>query len=97
MATGTKSPLLTEDRHEHLSRTTSTLDTGESDLVRHAMRKTDPGLEIRNLVKTRVPKAEFNGYPPPRTPTYFRRLFAVIRAYTDNLHIGRFIYRPGLN
>ena len=62
------------------------------------MRKTDAGLEIRNLVKTRIPKAEFDAYPPrSTTPTYFRRLFAVIRAYTDNLHIGRFIYRPGLN
>ena len=33
----------------------------------------------------------------PRTPTHFRRLLAVTGAYIDNLHTGRFIYRPGLN
>ena len=32
MATGTKTPLLTKEGHEHLVRTTGALDTGESEV-----------------------------------------------------------------
>ena len=36
-------------------------------------------------------------YHPARTDAHFRRLFAVIRAYLDDLDCGRFIFRPDSN
>ena len=39
MATGTKIPLLTREGHEHLVRTTGTLDTGESEVEVTAAKK----------------------------------------------------------
>jgi putative RecB family exonuclease len=64
-------------------------------LFRHVQRWQEAGLEIRSLIKTKVPKVEFHSYPA-RTETHFRRLFAVLREYLDTLDSGRFNYRPGL-
>jgi len=51
-------------------------------------------LQIRRLIKTKVPKIETDRYPA-RSDAHFRRLFALIRAYLDDLGAGRFVYRPG--
>ena len=51
-------------------------------------------LQIRSLIKTKTPKVETHRYPA-RDDRHFRRLFAVIRAYLDDLHSTRFVYRPG--
>jgi len=53
-------------------------------------------LEIRRLIKTKVPKVEVYGYPA-RDERHFRSLFAVVRAYLDDLDRGRFVFRPGLH
>ena len=63
-------------------------------LFRQASRWPESRLEIRSLVKTKVPKIEFHSYPA-RTDAHFRRLFAVLREYLDALDAGRFNYRPG--
>lgn len=54
---------------------------------------TEQELQIRSLIKTKTPKVETHRYPA-RDDAHFRRLFAVIRAYLDGLHSGRFVYRP---
>lgn len=54
----------------------------------------EAAIEIRSLIKTKVPKVEFHLYPA-RTDVHFRRLFAVIREYLDSLDSGRFNFRPG--
>ena len=64
-------------------------------LFRHASGSEEGGLEIRNIIKTKVPKVEFHRYAA-RNDKHFARLFAVIRAYLDDLHSGRFVFRPGL-
>jgi hypothetical protein len=64
-------------------------------LFRHASGDSEEGLEIRSLVKTKIPKVEFHRYPA-RNEKHFRRLFAVVRAYLDDLHSDRFLFRPGL-
>ena len=61
---------------------------------RHLNRQ-EAGLEIRSLVKTMVPQVQFHRYAA-RTERHFRRLFAAIRAYLDDLDRGDFVYRPGL-
>ena len=61
---------------------------------RHAAAAQEGELQIRRLVRTRQPQIETHRYPA-RTATHFRRLFAVIRAYLDDLDSGRFVYRPG--
>jgi putative RecB family exonuclease len=53
----------------------------------------EAGLEIRSLVKTKTPQIQFHRYPA-RSERHFRRLFAVIRAYLDDLHSDRFVFRP---
>jgi hypothetical protein len=65
-------------------------------LFRQLSGKTEAGLEIRSLIKTKTPKIEFHSYSA-RTDTHFRRLFAVIREYLDVLDSGRFNYRPGFH
>jgi hypothetical protein len=65
-------------------------------LFRQLSEQTEAGLEIRSLIKTKVPKVEFHGYAA-RTDVHFRRLFAVIREYLDALDSGRFNYRPGFH
>lgn len=51
------------------------------------------GLEIRSLIKTKVPQVQFHRYAA-RDARHFQRLFTVIRAYLDDLDAGRFAYRP---
>jgi hypothetical protein len=63
-------------------------------LFRQATGMTELALEIRRLVKTKVPQVSFHRWPA-RTERHFGRLFAVIRAYLDDLHAGRFVFRPG--
>jgi len=70
--------------------------TSYSYLFRQLSGKTEAGLEIRSLVKTKTPKIEFHGYPA-RTDVHFRRFFAVVREYLDALDAGRFNYRPGFH
>jgi CRISPR/Cas system-associated exonuclease Cas4 (RecB family) len=63
-------------------------------LYRQISGRKEAGLEIRSLIKTKVPKCEFHPYAA-RSDAHFRRLFAVIREYLDALDSGRFNYRPG--
>jgi putative RecB family exonuclease len=63
-------------------------------LFRQATGTSESALEIRRLVKTKVPQISFHRWPT-RTERHFGRLFAVIRAYLDDLHTGRFVFRPG--
>jgi CRISPR/Cas system-associated exonuclease Cas4 (RecB family) len=51
-------------------------------------------LQIRSLIKTKTPKVETHRYPA-RDDAHFRRLFTVMRAYLDDLHADRYVYRPG--
>ena len=64
-------------------------------LFRKSSPVSESGLEIRSLIKSKTPKAEVHHYPA-RNDAHFRRLFAVIRAYLDDLDRGRFVFRPGL-
>ena len=64
-------------------------------LYRQAAGQQEGDLEIRSLIKTKTPKLDFHSYQP-RTEQHFRRLFAVIRAYLDDLDRGDFIFRPGI-
>jgi len=64
-------------------------------LLRHSLQRREAGLEIRSLVKTKVPQIQFQRYTA-RTEQHFRRLFAAIRAYLEDLDRGSFVYRPGL-
>ena len=52
------------------------------------------GLEIRTLVKTKVPQIATYRYSP-RSDAQIGRLFAVVRAYLEDLRRGDFLYRPG--
>jgi hypothetical protein len=45
------------------------------------------------LIKTKQPKIETTSYPA-RDDSHFRRLFAVVAAYLDDLYANRFVYRP---
>ena len=53
----------------------------------------EAALEIRSLVKTNTPQVHFHCHPI-RDERHFRRLFAVIRAYLDDMHSARFVFRP---
>jgi len=64
-------------------------------LFRDAHRVLEASLEIRLLVKTKTPQIHTLVFPS-RSGGHFRRLFAVIGAYLDDLSAGRFVYRPGL-
>ena len=64
-------------------------------MFRQMTGQAEAGLEIRKLVKNKTPKIEFHCYPA-RTDEHFRRLFAVIGAYLEDLDRRRFVYRPGL-
>ena len=63
-------------------------------LFRQSTGTTESALEIRRLVKTKTPQVSFHRWPA-RTQNHFGRLFAVIRAYLDDLHSHRFVFRPG--
>jgi len=62
-------------------------------LLRQATGRKESALEIRSLIKTKVPRITFHRYAP-REDHHFQRLFAVIRAYLDDLDRRRFIHRP---
>ena len=68
--------------------------TSYSYLFRQAAQRIEAGLEIRSIIKTKKPQIAFHRFAA-RTDAHFRRLFAVIRAYLDDLDTGRFVYRPG--
>ena len=56
--------------------------------------ETESGLEIRTLVKTKVPQIATYRYGS-RSDAQIGRLFAVVRAYLEDLRRGDFLYRPG--
>lgn len=62
-------------------------------LVREHFGSEESELQIRSLVKTKVPKIETHTFPP-RSPEHLRRLFAIIREYHQSLDRGVFHYRP---
>jgi putative RecB family exonuclease len=64
-------------------------------LFRHVSPTPEGSLEIRNLIKTKVPQVQLHQFRA-RTDRHFSRLFAVIRAYLDDLDSGKFLFRPGL-
>ena len=64
-------------------------------LFRHRFDQQESALEIRSLVKTKIPQVKVHRYPG-RAPLHFARLFAVIGAYLDDLAKERFTFRPGL-
>jgi hypothetical protein len=63
-------------------------------LFRQLSGEKEAGLEIRSLIKTKVPKIEYHRYAA-RTDAHFRRFFQIVRAYLDDLDHGSFVYRPG--
>lgn len=65
-------------------------------LLRQTSQVIESELQLRTLIKTRVPQVQVHRYEP-RTEVHFRRFFAVVRAYLDDLDSGRFVYRPGFN
>lgn len=64
-------------------------------LLRHVADVSEAGLEIRSLIKTKVPKVQVERYGP-RQARHFERLFDVIRAYLDAVDSNRFHIRPGV-
>jgi hypothetical protein len=62
-------------------------------LFRQTTGTAESALEIRRLVKTKKPQVSFHRWPA-RTENHFGRLFAVIRAYLDDLYSQRFVFRP---
>ncbi len=63
-------------------------------LFRQRAHDFEAGLEIRSLIKTKVPKIEYHRFAL-RTNAHLRRFFQIIRAYLDDLDGGSFVYRPG--
>jgi putative RecB family exonuclease len=63
-------------------------------LLRESLGQAESALEIRQLIKTKTPRVEFHRYES-RQEKHFRRLFAMLRAYLEDLDRGRFIPRPG--
>jgi CRISPR/Cas system-associated exonuclease Cas4 (RecB family) len=64
-------------------------------LVRCLFGQRESALEIRSLVKTRLPQIHAHRYPP-RATRHFGRLCAAVRAYLDDLGQKRFVFRPHL-
>jgi hypothetical protein len=64
-------------------------------LFRQSTGQSENALEIRRLIKTRTPQIICERRDA-RTESHLGRLFAVVRAYLDDLECGRFVYRPGL-
>jgi len=63
-------------------------------LFRQLAGEIEAGLEIRSLIKTKVPKIEYHRYAA-RTDSHFRRFFQIVRLYLDDLDRNTFVYRPG--
>ena len=68
--------------------------TAYSYLFRQVAQRTEAGLEIRSIVKTKKPQIAFHSFAG-RTDAHYGRFFSVVRAYLDDLDAGRFVYRPG--
>ena len=64
-------------------------------LFRRLTGKAEQELQIRRLVKTKVPKIEQHTFAA-REAIHLRRLFALVRSYLGDLHAGQFTYRPGM-
>jgi hypothetical protein len=67
--------------------------TSYSYLLRAASGRAEGELQIRSLIKTKVPKLVVHRYPP-RQDHHLRRLFAVVREYLDAIDAQRYNYRP---
>jgi len=63
-------------------------------LFRQLADEIEAGLEIRSLIKTKVPKIEYHRFAA-RTDSHFRRFFQIVRQYLDDLDRNTFVYRPG--
>ena len=63
-------------------------------LYRQVTGQHEAELQIRRLIKTKVPQIDTHRFPA-RGEQEFNRLFALVRAYLDDLDRGRFVYRPG--
>lgn len=63
-------------------------------LFRHVSGLPEAGLEIHSLAKTKAPRVGRHANPR-RDNRHFRRLFAVIHAYLDDMESRRFVMRPG--
>ena len=63
-------------------------------LFRSVTGQQEGALSIRSLVKTKTPQIIEYRFSP-RHEEHFKRLFAVIRAYLNDLRRGEFLYRPG--
>ena len=63
-------------------------------LLRQSHGQIESAIEIRQLIKTKTPRVEFHRYEA-RQEKHFSRLFAILRAYLDDLDRGEFIPRPG--
>lgn len=64
-------------------------------LYRNVIGLREAGLEIRSLIKTKVPKLELHRFKP-RQERDFHRLFAVIRAYLHSVRNNQFYIRPSM-
>jgi putative RecB family exonuclease len=65
-------------------------------LLRDVAGESEAGLEIRSLIKTKVPRLQFERYGP-REARHFERLFDVIRAYLEAVDSNRYHIRPGIH
>jgi len=70
--------------------------TAYSYLIRKAFGRNESELQVRQLVKTKVPKIVTYRFPP-RTDEHFARFFGIVREYIEALDRGRFNYRPSWN
>jgi hypothetical protein len=70
--------------------------TAYSYLIREAFGCSESALEVRQLVKTKVPKIVTHTFPP-RTDEHFERFFGLVREYLEALDRGVFNYRPSWN
>ena len=62
-------------------------------LYRQVAGRAEAELQIRRLVKTKVPRVETHRFPA-RNERHFSRFFSVIDAYLDDVDRRRFVYRP---
>jgi len=84
----------TAARTEELYELTHEIQLGcYAHLFRQATGTSESALEIRRLVKTKTPQISFHRWPA-RTERHLGRLFTVVHAYLDELHSGRFAFRP---
>ena len=67
--------------------------TAYSYLVRNIIEEDEARCEVRQLVKTKVPKVNIYRFPR-RTDDHFARFFGLIREYLDALDQGIYNYRP---